>query len=75
MFLKVDRQLLYEGEQNRLGERAVDYIIRAQLLAQRDDKLEVRGREGNLKGRIVLLGSDVTLNVLLCIYMYRYIIM
>ena len=75
MFLKVDRQLLYEGEQNRLGERAVDYIIRAQLLAQRDDKLKVRGREGNLKGRIVLLGSDVTLNVLLCIYMYMYIIM
>ena len=75
MFLKVDRQLLYEGEQNRLGERAVDYIIRAQLLAQRDDKLEVRGREGNLKGRIVLLGSDVTLNVLLCIYMYMYIVM
>ena len=65
MFLKVNRELLYEGEQHRLGEGTVDDIIGAQLLTQRDDQLEVRGRKSHFEGRIVLLGPDVALNVLL----------
>jgi hypothetical protein len=40
--LKIDRELLYEGQQHWLGQATVENIIRAQLLAQGDDQLEVR---------------------------------
>ena len=58
LITQVNRQLLDEGEEHRLGEGArslVEHILRCHLLTEEEHQVEVRGREGQFKGTVDVL--------------------
>ena len=65
---EVHGELLDEGEEDWLGERAgrlVKDLLLSHLLTEVEHQGEVRGREGRLKGPVDLLGLEQLLDLLL----------
>lgn len=66
--VEVDRQLLDEGEQHGLREGTgvlVEHLIQVHLLAEEHHQVEVRGREGQLKGCVGIVRGEQLVDFLL----------